>query len=60
MTKLTEVPKVSKKPDPRKAVEEGEGVLKNYAKLQHSGEIRHIQLSNPQLYIQTYIIIHTK
>src|SRR5207249_12266534 len=28
MTKLTEVPRVSKKPDPRKAVEEGEGVLR--------------------------------
>ena len=28
MTKLTEVPKVSSKPDPRKAIEEGEGVLR--------------------------------
>ena len=28
MTKLTEVPKVSPKPDPRRAIEEGEGVLR--------------------------------
>jgi hypothetical protein len=28
MTKLTEVPKVSSRPDPRRAIEEGEGVLR--------------------------------